>query len=340
MLLRGLYAALLAKPRHDLGVGSQAALQDFVPADNLAALGIDIFLHALDEPALELVLVFETEFLYHGLAVRALLPAGLGALVAAYVYELRGEQVDDLVEHIFKELESLFLGAIYLLEDAPPGGGLIVVFQAAAELGIARNGRQRMARNLYFGDDGYVTVGGILDEGLDFFLSIVASVRLAVIYSRSERPHYGLLAPLPLLCKQGIFLDLDAPALVFSKVPVETVHLMQGHEVDVALEERNVEEVQAAVQMHAPVGETGSVFDVAARQRPAYPVLHRIGKNSIRKQLEKGLQGIESTCSGSEFNHYPIRIDIQIVSLLGETGVKPEQALFVAVPQRVVGYDI
>ena len=52
------------------------------------------------------------------------------------------------------------------------------------------------------------------------------------------------------------------------------------------------------------------------------------------------MQGIESTCSGSEFNHYPLRIDIQIVSLLGETGVKPEQALFVAVPKRVVGYDI
>ena len=89
-------AAVDAAPGHDRGVGRESALQNLVPADELAALAVDEGFDLAGEPALQLLLGLEALGLHAGLALGAGLPVGFVDLVAADVNVLAGEKIDDL----------------------------------------------------------------------------------------------------------------------------------------------------------------------------------------------------------------------------------------------------
>jgi hypothetical protein len=61
--------------------------------------------------------------------------------------------------------------------------------------------------------------------------------------------------------QQGIFFDLDPPALVFRQVPVEIVHFMQGDIVDESFDEFDGKEMPADVEVQAAPGKAGIVVD-------------------------------------------------------------------------------
>ena len=117
------------------------------------------------------------------------------------------------------------------------------------------------------GDDSDAQLRRIVDNFTDLVLSIVASVTDAVV--RVEIPPYhGTAAVSADKGKLGITLDLDAPALVVGQMPVETVELVDGHDVKIALDCIHAEEMPCAVEMHASVGEPRPVGDHCARQAP------------------------------------------------------------------------
>ena len=62
-----------------------------------------------------------------------------------------------------------------------------------------------------------------------------------------------------------IALELEPPALVVGQVPMEGVELVAAEEVDVPLDERDVEEVPADVEVHASVGKSRRVADLDPR---------------------------------------------------------------------------
>src|SRR6185437_2437500 len=92
MLFGGIDTAFFAAPAHDRGVGGDTAFEDLVPADDAFAFAVDVFLHALDEPALQLVFVLETELFHPLLTFGAGLPAILGTFVAADVNIRSGKE--------------------------------------------------------------------------------------------------------------------------------------------------------------------------------------------------------------------------------------------------------
>ena len=107
--LDGFDAAGSASPRHYGGVRSQTAFENLVPTDDVATLGVDKFLDAVNQIALQFIHVLET-FLFHAaLAVGARAPSSFAGFVAANVNVVRWEKVDNLAEHIFEEMESAFL---------------------------------------------------------------------------------------------------------------------------------------------------------------------------------------------------------------------------------------
>ena len=83
-----------ADPVHHRCLRRQAALQNLAPADQPPALGVDVFLDATDEIALQLVFVLQSFRLDAGLAFRATLPAYLLNFVAADVDEVRRKYFD------------------------------------------------------------------------------------------------------------------------------------------------------------------------------------------------------------------------------------------------------
>ena len=98
---------------------------------------------------------------------------------------------------------------------------------------------------------------------------------------------------------------------------MEAVDLMERHEVDVALEERDVEEVQAAVEVHAAVREPRGVFNVRRGDRPVRSPYLRIGENRVRKHLQQGLDGVERAGLVTEFDADAARLHAELVALCG-----------------------
>ena len=111
---------IFATPAHDGSRGGKTALEDLIPSDELLSMGSEHLLGTTDHIALELMFVLEPFILDTLLAVRAFLPAILGAFVPTDVEVFTGEERDYLVEYILDELEGRFLtSAVDIILDAP-----------------------------------------------------------------------------------------------------------------------------------------------------------------------------------------------------------------------------
>ena len=177
------------------------------------------------------------------LAVGALLPHIARSLVAANVYIFTGEQCHHLVKHILPELEGALLAcAGNLLRHAPVGPCLVVALLAlAAEPRICAQCAQRVTGDLNLGHYGDEALLCILHNLLYLLLCVVAAIGDAV--ESLVVACRGLLAQASNLGEQRVFLYLYAPALVLGQVPVETVHLVHGKDVQHLLYCLNVPEV-------------------------------------------------------------------------------------------------
>ncbi len=77
------HGTLETPPGHDSCVLCDAALQDLVPTDDLSAVSVDVFLDALDEVALQALLVGNLQLAHSRLHSRRGLPLVFERLVSA-----------------------------------------------------------------------------------------------------------------------------------------------------------------------------------------------------------------------------------------------------------------
>ena len=154
-----------------------------------------------------------------------------------------------------------------------------------------------MTWEVHLGDDLYVAGLGVgnnlakVVEGVEHATAVLGVVKelltVAVVGKRTltDGTHLGEL---------GVLGDVYAPALVVGQVPVETVHLVQSHEVQHLLHLVLVEEVACNVEHVATVSQMGTVLDVQAGQAPGLcAALLFAGKVFAGKKLLQCLQGIE-----------------------------------------------
>ena len=176
-------ASRLAAPRHHRGMGSQSALQDFVPTDDVASVAHYVALHAVDKPALQRLLIGQSLALHQRLAVGALLPRLLRALIAADVDVVTGEDVHHLIEYLFEEVEGLLLGTIDLVEHVEVVAHHVLLAQSARQLRIGSQCSRGMTGHLHFGNDGDKAVGRIGHNLAQLLLGVVAALLLVVVAS-------------------------------------------------------------------------------------------------------------------------------------------------------------
>ena len=242
--------------------------------------GCEIVLQVLDVHALTLG---------QGLALGAFLPTGSRGLVAADVDFLGGEDVHDLLQHVLAELIGLLIAkAQHLVAHAPHAPHLVGAARAA-HVGIGSQGTEHVAGHVDLGDYGDVSLRGVAHDLTRLVLCVVASVGNTVIDSRVA-PQHGHAALGAHLGQPRVFLDFDAPALVVGDVPVEGVHIMESHQVDILLHEAQGEVVARAVEHHAAIAEPGRVADADGGQL-------YLGHAGLQA-LAQGLDGVEHT-SGS-----------------------------------------
>ena len=82
----------------------ETSLYYLVPAQHLAAFLVDVGFHLVDEPRLELLLVFQLLLLDAALAVGTFLPVYFLHFVTAYVYIVEREEGYHLVPDVAAEL--------------------------------------------------------------------------------------------------------------------------------------------------------------------------------------------------------------------------------------------
>ena len=240
----GVDPALFAAPRHDRGGGGQAALQDLVPADQAAALGLKVGAELFDHPALQRVFGLDAQRLHLRLHLGAAFPLILDRLVAAEVDIGAGEDRHQLVEHVLDEGDALRPRIEQIGHDAP-----IVADQRPvaedAELRIGGDERIGVAGQVDLRHDGDAAHAGIGDQLLQLRLGVEAAD--AILFGRLRATRPGRQAPAADAGELGVFLDLDAPALIVRQMEVQRVELYARHLVDDRAQRRQRQEVARGV---------------------------------------------------------------------------------------------
>ena len=121
-----------------------------------------------------------------------------------------------------------------------------------------------MTGHLDLRHDDDITVTRIRNKLPQLLLRIKASVGGALsrpcLRTHSPR-HVGMIhAPGTRAGEFRILPDLDAPTLIIGEVPMETIHLIPGHQVDVLTDDLGPEEMTAHIEMKPAPSEPGPVL--------------------------------------------------------------------------------
>ena len=99
-----------------------------------------------------------------------------------------------------------------------------------------------------------------------------------------------------------IFLNLDSPALVVSQMPMESIHIMKRHHVQISFHLIHSEKMTADIEMRTPIMEFRSILDSSSRKLFCH-----------RKALSQCLRSIENTCRRPSRNPHTILADLHSV---------------------------
>ena len=141
----------------------------------------------------------------------------------------------------------------------------------------------------------------------------------------------------------GIFLDLDAPALVVRQVHLQRIELQRGHYIHQPFDLLLGEEMAGHIEQQATPFEPGLVFDLNAGDRPVCAG-HRAGReNCWRHQLQQGLCAIKQAHGGRGTHDDPVHAHGQLIAFgaqarLGALGGEQDRSSYRL--GLVTGFDL
>src|SRR5262249_19909596 len=149
--------------------------------------------------------------------------------------------------------------------------------------------RARMAGHFNLGDDGDMTLSGVLHNFTNVRLEIKSAIVRASIIPCGRRARiqveHDIRAPRAYLSEQGPFFDLNAPAGIVVEMPMEHVQFVHGHGVEELFHLVFVEKMAGAIEHPAAPGEARPILNVDAGSGPWDPSYRRCGINLRGKQL-------------------------------------------------------
>lgn len=248
----------------------------------------------LDNPALKLVLVGKPLVLDPLLALRALLPPGLRALITTNVEELAVEDLAELINKAFEHLDGIVVtGAPNILLDAPPAARLEGT-ASAREFWISTESSKAVAWHLELWNDCDGTLASILDDLLDLVDGVEEWTIWGVVWCVPV-PHLRAEVPLGAnLGKLRVLLEFDSPSLILGEVDVNGVDLEAGEAVDALEDSVEFDEVTAWVKHGTTPLETWEVGDADAWSGPLLG-LDRLRVDLDREELKERLETVEET---------------------------------------------
>ena len=163
-----------------------------------------------------------------------------------------------------------------------------------------------MSRHVNLGYNHDMAVGGILNNVASLLLRIKTAMRLSIKRS-------GIVINHRFGAKSGYFGEarilfyFDTPTLIVGKMPMKTVDVMQGKNVDKILYLVRIKEMTGYIKHGTAISKTRIIGDYCSRKNY---LLSPDGGN----RLSKGLDAIECTgCSGTAYLDF-IFVDTQTIS--------------------------
>ena len=115
----------------------------------------------------------------------------------------------------------------------------------------------------------------------------------------------SLFSPGTHLSQPWIPLYLHSPSLVLSQMPVQHIHIVQRHHVDVSLDLIDSEKMTAHIKVGATITECRLILD-----------LHRRKRRVRSKTLAKGLSPVKDARRRTAPDRNAIRTDCQLIAFL------------------------
>ena len=219
----------------------------------------------------------------------------------------RREDVHHLIQHILHKLHGLFVaGTKHVVRHAPAAPHLVGT-AGTAQPRIGGQGRLHVARQVDLRDNVHMALSGILHKVAELFLSIEPAVPDGVIKSAVATDD-GAVTIGANLSQLRVFLDLDAPALVFRQMEMELVHVMQCQHIDVNLHRVDVHEMEAGIEVHDTVSKTRIISNTTGWQ------CHFFKSHTNRQAFPNSLDAIKQACFISAFHNDLIGIHYDFIS--------------------------
>ena len=160
------------------------------------------------------------------------------------------EKCGDFREDIFEECPSgFFAGAVEFGGNRVAGRNFEFLVEAT-EVWVGNECRECVSRKFDLGNDGDVSRRGVGNDFLDVLLGVEAAV--AVFSLTSEAANLG---------ESGVFLNFDTPACVIDEVPVQCIHLVHGHHIEIAQHIFLGEKITGHVEHHTTPREGRVILD-------------------------------------------------------------------------------
>ena len=282
-------------------------LDEFIPSHNIFVVFLlEINSEFVHQPRLQFVHAIEIIVFDTLLAKGIFLPAVGGAFVTTKVDVASGEHFCHIVQHRFEEVNHLVVADVqHISGDTSSHTNFIRAIGEATQLWIGCKCSHHVTRHVDFGDDFDVSFGSIshnlaqVIEGVIHAATIFRVVKEPTINAIAHKRAFTTASHLG---EFGIFGNLDAPTLVVGQVPVQTIHLVERHDVENALHLVLVEEVTSNVEHISTIRQQRFVFDVKHRDVPL-SLRSRLGIESLRHQLTQGLQSIEESSTMRSFDY-------------------------------------
>ena len=261
-------------PAHNGSIGSQATVDNLVPADQLFPFLFQNAFHTMDKVTLQFVFVLQVFHFHASLATRAFVPKTFETFVApdmdVFIRKQGGYFCQDLVHKlescIFADTERVFVFAVKLVAD-PDSRRCFHTRQ----IRIGDKCSQAMSRYVYFRDDAHVAFCSVCQHFLHVFLCVETSVgrffswllwfALPPLSDTWSTPGANFRQ-----AWQGFYLQ--TPSLIVGQVPVEYIHFVFCQLIDVFLHFLFGEPVTADVKHKSAPGKLRFVGDVGAGNRP------------------------------------------------------------------------
>src|SRR5690242_15101107 len=173
------YSAGFPSPAHHRCIRRQPAFQDLIPSDNIPSMRVEEFFHPVNKIALQLILIFEVQFLHQALAESGAFPGCFRRFISPDMDIVTGKKRHDFLQHVFIKIKGVIRWAEDSVIYSPPGS-YPMCSGLTGQPGIGGDSRGGMTGHFNFRDYGDIPVLRVFYNFPDLRLRVITAAAMMI----------------------------------------------------------------------------------------------------------------------------------------------------------------